>query len=515
MSAAVPGDDASVPRPAARALHVAMAVANDIEQDARVRKTALALADAGHRVTLLHVVTGRSRDKVGSLGPVTTVGLPVPYVLRDALAEGHVVRTGLAPGSYASDTELALDQGAAALRSLRSAHAGPAARARAAAAAATVRLRTRLHEAHRERAERGREDGAEDAPRPWREVLPNVGDLDLTFARRLWRLDPDVLHVHDIHLLEAGVIALRRLRAQGRSVSLVYDAHEFVPGMAARDAVAAQAWSAMERELIGSVDAVVTVSEPIADALRREYRLPERPTVTLNSPRLADLEPTDADVRTAAGLAPEVPLLVYSGVINPRRGVLTAVDALAHLPGVHLAVVSVPHAATPAAKVLTDHAREIGVTDRVHVVDPVATEQIVSFLSTADAGVHPMMGGLPNHEMALPNKLFDYLFAGLPVLVSDVREMARFVGEHKVGETFRPLDAADLARAAQTVLSSPGAYREHAADPALRAQVSWEAQAQGLADLYARLATRVAGRTAPRRSPGPVRRLLRRSAAGS
>lgn len=513
MSAGVPADDVPTRQPAQRALHVAMAVANDIEQDARVRKTALALAEAGHRVTLLHAVTGRSRDKVGALGPVTTVGLPVPYVLRDALAEGHVVRTGLPPGGYASDTELALDQGAAALRSLRSAHAGPAARARAAAAAAAVRLRTRLHEAHRDRAERNREGVPEDAPRPWREVLPNVGDLDLTFARRLWRLDPDVLHIHDIHLLEAGVIAVRRLRAQGRSVSLVYDAHEFVPGMAARDAEAAQAWAAMERELIGSVDGVVTVSEPIADALRREYGLPERPTVTLNSPRQADLEPTDADVRTAAGLAPGVPLLVYSGVINPRRGVLTAVDALAHLPGVHLAVVSVPHAATPAAKVLADHAREIGVGDRVHVVDPVATEQIVSFLSTADAGVHPMIGGLPNHEMALPNKLFDYLFAGLPVLVSDVREMARFVGENKVGETFRPLDAADLARAAQTVLGSPGTYREHAADPALRAQVAWEAQAEALADLYSRLAPSPGGRAAPRRG-GRVRRLIRR-AAGS
>ncbi|WP_328525654.1 hypothetical protein [Kribbella sp. NBC_00359] len=102
------------------------------------------------------------------------------------------------------------------------------------------------------------------------------------------------------------------------------------------------AWAQHEREYIRTADRVVTVSPAIARTLRRRYRLDREPTVVINSPQLIAEGNEITDVRAAAGLPPDVPLLVYSGGVTRARGVETAIAALPRLPGVHLAVVCVP-----------------------------------------------------------------------------------------------------------------------------------------------------------------------------
>lgn len=478
---------AAVPQ---RPLRVVMAVASGIERDARVRKTALAVAAAGHEVTLIYGCPGGERPKEGSIGPVRTFGVRVPYRLRDAQVAGRRrVLQPRRPGAFADEGEMQRAQLESDLRSLRAANGSWWQRTSAAIEARRIRARVTQHEAHERAvarsAERRTKRNAAGLDSDWRTVLANVGDLDLSFVRPLWRPEPDVIHIHDIHLLEAGVLAARRLRAQDRTVHLVYDAHEYIAGMSARTPEIGAAWEEMERELIPEVDAVITVSEPIADAIQTRFTLVSRPTVTLNTPTVDEQRDCDTDVRTRCRLTQDVPLLVYSGVLSAKRGVVTAVDALVHAPEVHLAIVCVPGIHQPAAVNLYEHAESLGVADRLHLVAPVATEEIVSFLSTADVGVHPMIGGLLNHEMALPNKLFDYIFAGLPVVVSDVRLMGEFVRGRGIGATFEPGDAGDLARAVRDVLADLPALRASVRDPQLRVEYSWEAQAERIAQLYA------------------------------
>ena len=519
-------------RGAGAALKVGMAVASGIAWDSRVKKTALAVAAAGHDVTLLYGRDQPGRQLVGRLGPVSTVGLSVAYELRDKLAAKPRPFSPIRLGMYTDDAEMRIALLQGELRAMRSAHAPLRERLTAALGLRVARWRAEQHDAHRatlddEEARRSavaEEEG--EAPVDWRTDLPNAGDLTLAFTRSLWRTDPDVLHIHDVHVLEAGVLAARRLRAQGREVAVVYDAHEYVPGMAATGPQVADAWRAAEAELIREVDAVVTVSDPIADALQERYGLRRRPVVSLNSPSLRDQRPCASDVRTAAGVPDGTTLLVYSGVINPRRGVVTVLEGLTGLPDVHVAVVSVPGAGSPAAAALHAHAVQLGVGDRVHLVDPVDTDEIIAFLRTADVGVHAMIGGLPNHEMALPNKLFDYLYAGLPVVVSDVREMGRFVRERGLGATFVPQDADDFARAVGDVTADLAALRARVDDPALREEFAWEAQAARLAALYAELgaelrarrsggtaALRVVPRRVAARGLGTVRGLVARAGA--
>jgi hypothetical protein len=110
----------------------------------------------------------------------------------------------------------------------------------------------------------------------------------------------------------------------------------------------------------------------------------------------------------------------------------------------------------------------------------VQSAQVCGYISTANVGVHPLPPGLRNHELALPNKLFEYVFAGLPVAVSDLPAMHRFVKSTQTGEVFDPHSPASVAtalRAATRITVNPERLRPYA----------WAQQAQRLVDLYGRL----------------------------
>jgi glycosyltransferase involved in cell wall biosynthesis len=99
-----------------------------------------------------------------------------------------------------------------------------------------------------------------------------------------------------------------------------------------------------------------------------------------------------------------------------------------------------------------------------------------------------MPGGSPNHEMALPNKLFEYLHAGLPLVVSDAGEIARFVMSNRVGESVRSGDHADRARTLTTVLANHDRYVEPVRRRELVRRYSMQGQEEELRSIYAEMA---------------------------
>jgi hypothetical protein len=121
-----------------------------------------------------------------------------------------------------------------------------------------------------------------------------------------------------------------------------------------------------------SADHVITVSPVIGAAIQAHYGLAARPAVVLNAPvvGVAHLGPS-LSVRDAAGVDPAVSLIVCSGGMKKVRGIDVAIRALEHLDAVHLAVVSFPSSHTVVVDELRAEALRIGVTERVHFVDPV------------------------------------------------------------------------------------------------------------------------------------------------
>ena len=475
--------------------HVVMLVANDVSTDSRVKKEALAVARTGLSVTVVGLTAGNQREE-SLLGPVRVIRVPVSYALRDSRVRKRVrLRQARTPFfSYRSDADraaaeirlqlrqqavnnaapqrplrmLALEGGNAVLRGRykagRLVHVG-------------LKLSWRAFDAAVNRIATGAR---------WSSLLPEVYDLELAFGPVVDELQPDVIHAHDMQVLGVAADACARAHLMGRRVPWIYDAHEYVAGLSrygGRTPRVIAAWASLEKEYIRSATRVVTVSPTLAEALQHRYALPRRPAVVLNTPVRDTPGANRLSVRETADLPANTALLVYSGVVTHARGVHTAIEAMAKLPDAHLVVVCVPHTETWAVQRTRPLADEFGVADRVHFIGPVPSGQVVDFLESADIGLIPLLH-FPNHEMSLSNKMFEYLNAGLPVVVSNCRTQADFVRSHGIGEVFRAEDPTDLADAVQRVLDDCPRYAKAVDDSELLDKFSWRRQEEVLRDIY-------------------------------
>ncbi len=239
-------------------------------------------------------------------------------------------------------------------------------------------------------------------------------------GRALGRVD--VVHANDLETLPAAWLLARRSRAR-----LVYDAHELYSEF---DADPPRLWRAavgpLEGALARRADAVVTVSEPLAEELRRLLWLPAEPIVVLNAPAR---EPRDPSPRKPGPLR-----AVYQGAFGPGRPPSDLLDALAAAKNVALTIRVVRFPAT----VLQEEIRSRELGDRVQVAEPFPPDRLVEALASFDVGLIFDRPATRNNELSFPNKLFDYLMAGLAVAVPAFPGLAAFVEREGVGLTFEP-----------------------------------------------------------------------------
>ncbi len=119
----------------------------------------------------------------------------------------------------------------------------------------------------------------------------------------------------------------------------------------------------------------------------------------------------------------DTPLLVYTGLVTRNRGLELMLEALAQLPGFHLAMVG--RAEPQIAAALARQAQALGVVERVHGVAPVPPEELIDFIASGDVAVIAAPDACLSYRYSLPNKLFEALFAGLPLVVTSELEDMR------------------------------------------------------------------------------------------
>lgn len=321
---------------------------------------------------------------------------------------------------------------------------------------------------------------------------PALKDGEDTFARFIDDLKPDIIHANDGDTLGLAIRAKRRANLKGRSVKVIYDAHEYVQGVHRKHPTWQIAMTTLERASIMRVDAVMTVSETIAGMLMADYGLPKRPVVVLNAPRRRQ-PPVDQGmktIRTKIGLAPEVPLHIYVGAAAPQRGLDAMVEALVSAPHHHIGLIVNPLALYVLK--LQEKAESLGVGDRVHIHPYVPEWYVSTFVSDATSGVIPILHH-PNHEISLVTKYFEYLHARIPIIVSDVKAMAEEVLLQGNGLVFTAGRAYELAERFEEITINRRRFLDAITESMLD-EYSWELQGDKLVAAHDELAQVVSRR---------------------
>jgi glycosyltransferase involved in cell wall biosynthesis len=300
----------------------------------------------------------------------------------------------------------------------------------------------------------------------------------LAFARRVMQLRPDVVHAHDVTMLVPALLTRRRAGAR-----LVYDSHELASGVAYRRGLRARLAIAIERVGARRAAAVITVSDAIADDLHASHGLARRPQVVMNACAL-ERPRADGGLRDRLGLD-GAPLVLYQGWIAPKRGCEALVEAMAGVPGAHLALLGDGEPEYVAR--LRALAAQAGAAGRVHFAGAVPLAELLANTREADIGAALFEPDCDNYRLTLPNKLFEYLAAGVPVLAGEGTELGRVVLEAGVGWTADPTRGEDVAKTLATALESrgDGALRERVR--ALDTRFGWDREREGLLRVYAEL----------------------------
>lgn len=316
-----------------------------------------------------------------------------------------------------------------------------------------------------------------------RHRLPHAARLGAEATRLALRARstrPDVVHAHDAAMLLPGLAAARRSGAR-----LVYDAHELAGGVPYRSRTWAAAVAAVEGFGAPRADATITVSDGIAAQLGERYRL-RRPAAVIRN--LPDLPPPGSAgapaLRRELGIG-DAPLVLHQGAVADGRGCETLLRALGLLADAHLLFLGADGA---YAEHLRAVAGECAVAERTHFLAPVPPEVLLSHTAQADVGVSLLEDSCENHRLALPNKLFEYVAAGLPVVVSDLPEGGRLVRSRGIGWCADPARAESVAAALQTALDRQDGEGLRARIARAASELTWEREKGRLLAVYDELA---------------------------
>ncbi len=318
------------------------------------------------------------------------------------------------------------------------------------------------------------------------------------FEEEIVDWQPDIIHVHDLAALYLGYKLSNRL-----NVPFIFDSHELEAHRSPPLSKLMQ-WQVhmLEQRCLPKAAAVTTVGQEISKYLAETYKIPA-PHVIYNAPpkfpkpmagRWAEQAsvPFASQLRGDLDLEEEVVVLVYTGNIAINRGIEETLEALAYIKQhrqadfesfgpLHLALVG--RCQPPVRAGLEEKIKALGLEGCVHFQAPVMASDVSRYISSATVSVIPIIPVALSYEYAMPNKLFEAMLAGLPILGSCLTEMSKTITAHSLGESFAHGNSEDFAGKLKLILSDRdrylGATREAAID-----QLCWETQENVLLSMF-------------------------------
>jgi glycosyltransferase involved in cell wall biosynthesis len=301
------------------------------------------------------------------------------------------------------------------------------------------------------------------------------------------RLKPEVVHAHDLEALPIGYLIAKLARAR-----LVYDSHELWSDQAASHSYPRWLFKlavGVEKMLARRADAVITVTESISRHLETQMSIPA-PTVIRNVPvrPAAISNESPSALHVLLGVESNVPIILYLGMIGKGRGLETFIRSMQWVQPGAVAVIMGSPWGTAYLESLRSEASHLGLSERVRFLPAVPPSEVHRHASGATIGIAAIEDYCLSYRYSLANKVFEYIQAGLPVVATDLPEMANLVRTYDLGELFQDRNAGAVAGVLNGMLSSPATlarYRQNTISAAK--ELNWSKEEAKLLDLYDRL----------------------------
>lgn len=305
----------------------------------------------------------------------------------------------------------------------------------------------------------------------------------LNFATN--EIKPDFVHAHDLPNL---TLALQI--AQKHLIPLVYDAHELYPLQFFSNKTRGTELATLERRLIDNTDAVITVNKQCEDILRQTYpNLNDIVILSNATENPINFDPTKKRKlwHERFKLDSSIKIMVFQGGINPVRNVDHLVHALQYVEeNIHIGFITYKKD-IPYYEALT---KKLNIFHRVHYVIEIPWDEVIHWLAAADVGIMPYQASNLNAKISSPNKLFEFMVAGLPIIAStELDNVKAAIDNHHVG-VCKLLREDDSYIEAINEMFNPllgGPERFVANVLAVRHLYTWENEEPRLLELYSRL----------------------------
>lgn len=255
---------------------------------------------------------------------------------------------------------------------------------------------------------------------------------------------------------------------------LIYDSHELfteVPELYNRHFVK-RIWSLVERFTLPSIKYCYTVCESIANYYNKKYGT--KMQVVRNAPLQTDF------VQENLFLHQEFPskkIIIYQGAVNVGRGIEWIIDAMKYIENAVFLIIG----DGDIRKKLELHAEQKQLKDKVYFLGKVASKELPNYTRCADLGVCLLSNKSLSYYYSLPNRIFDFMHARVPILASNFPEIASIINHYKIGECIEKHDPKSLAETINRMLN--GSFDKSIFDIAIK-ENSWQNEEKTLLKIF-------------------------------
>lgn len=284
----------------------------------------------------------------------------------------------------------------------------------------------------------------------------------------------DLLFANDLDTLLPNYLAsIAKLKP------IVYDSHEYFTGVPELqdNRIKRSVWKMVERVVIPKLEFMITVNNSIAKLYHDEFGV--NVTVMRNLPMQKHI--TSAKSRKELGLPEDKNIILLQGAgINVNRGVEEAVEAMQYTKNTILLIIGDGDVITQL-KLL---AKELNLDEKVKFIPKQPLEELMNYTTVADIGLTLDKDTNINYRYSLPNKLFDYIQAGVPVLASPLVEVKNIVDTYAIGECIDSHNPQHIADKISSMLDNKEKLKAYKAN-ALKAreELCWEKEKTVLEDI--------------------------------